>query len=578
MIVREDFKMKSFGRKIVWLVCLLFTSSIIFAQAPKFTASINTLSVAENSMVNLVYKLENGEGSSFNPPDFSPFKASGRPSTQNSMSIVNGAMTKSMSYTYRLLAPKTGNFTIKPATIVVGGKTIKSNPVKIKVVKQSEKNASEEDDFFVDIVVSHEDAYVGQQIYVDYVIFTTKDVRSFNPIDESDYDGFYSINSTHRESTKRVTRDGKEYFSKSMIRRILYPQQTGTYTIGPTNIELGVLTDNQQSGGFFFRARTRPVNVLSNKVDIRVRNLPASNNPAFANAIGKYSMRANIDSRKVTTDDAITINMEVNGDGDPKLVTPPNFINEDEFDIYDPNITVDEWARDKRTHRKVFEYLVVPKKPGNYVIAPEFEYFNVDSSRYMTLKANPTRIVVTQGVGNKDAALLEEKNVVVLNPIKTSTSFSEGTGSFHRSIPYWFLLGLGLLSMVVTGGIHQRQVKSGALDPELIRREKAQKVAMEKLNKAAEYKSKGESSKFYEEIIRAEKEYLADKFSIPATYLKKTSIEESLRDKGVAESTIIDLVALFNTCEMNLYAGGQSESNMQESFTAAEQIITKLEQ
>ena len=530
-------------------------------------------------MINIEYRLENAEGSSFNGPDFTPFKQAGGPSTQTSMTIINGAMSKTMTYTYRLLATKTGKFTIQPATIKVNGKIIRSNSVKIEVLKADQKKASEADDMFVEIKVSHEDAYVGQQLFVDYIIFTTKDVRSFNPIDESAYDGFFSVNTNNRESTKRIIRDGKEYFTKSMIKRMLYPQQTGTYTVGPTNIELGVLADKDQNrGGLFFRPRTRPVNVLSNAVDIRVRNLPASSNPAFANAIGKYTMRASIDSRKVTTDDAITITMEVNGNGDPKLVTPPAFINEEEFDIYDPNIIVDDWARDKKTHRKVFEYQVVPKKPGTFLVTPEFEYFNVDSSKYITLKANPTRIIVTQGVGNKDAALFEEKNIISLNPIKTSTSFSEGTGSFHRSMPYWFLLGMGLLSMFVTGGIQYRRKKSGALDPELIRREKAQRVAMEKLNKAAAYKSSGESSKFYEEIIRAEKEYLADKFSIPATYLSKTSIEESLREKGVADVTINELVSLFNTCEMNLYAGGQSETSMQESFQTAERIITQLEQ
>lgn len=566
------------GRKFIGLLFLLLSSSIIFAQAPKFTATVDANQVFQNSMVNIEFKLENAEGSSFNPPNFAPFKSTGGPSTQTSMTIVNGAMSKTMSYSYRLLAPKTGKFTLPPATIVVGGKTLKSNSISVEVVKSDNKKSNGSEQFFVEIQVSHEDAYVGQQLYVDYVIFTTKDVRSFNPIDESEYDGFFSVNATHRESTKRVIRDGIEYFSKSMIRRILYPQQTGTYTIGPTNIELGISDDNsQRSGGFIFRQRLRPVNVLSNSIDIRVRNLPRSNNPAFANAVGKYTMRASIDNRKVTTDDAITINMEINGNGDPKLVTPPSFINEEEFDIYDPNITIDEWSRDKRTHRKVFEYLVVPKKPGNYIITPEFEYFNVDSSKYFTLKANPTRINVTQGVGNKDAALLEEKNIVELNPIKTSTSFSEGSGSFHRSIPYWTLLGLGLLSMFVTGGIQYQRKKSGALDPELIRKERAQRVAMEKLNKASSYKSEGNSLKFYEEIIRAKKEYLADKFSIPATYLSKTSIEDSLREKGVSESTINDLVTLFNTCEMNIYAGGQSESSMQESYTAAERIITQLE-
>ena len=566
------------GKKVIGIVCLFFTCSIIFAQAPKFTASVDGKQVFQNSMINIEYKLENADGSSFNPPDFSPFKVANGPSTQSSMTIVNGVMAKTISYSYRLLAPKIGKFNIKPATIKVRGNTLKSNAISIEVVKQNKSQSQEGKDFYVEIEVSNEDAYVGQQLYVDYVIYTTKDVRRFTPIDESAYDGFFSINANHRESTKRVIRDGKEYYTKSMIRRILYPQQTGTYTIGPTNIELGVLDENASRGGSFFRTRTKPVNVLSNQVDIRVRNLPPSDNPAFANAIGNYRMRAAVDRKSVTTDDAITITMEVNGDGDPKLVTPPAFINEEEFDVYDPNITIDDWSRDKKTHRKVFEYLVVPKKPGSYIITPEFEYFNVDSSRYMTLKANPTRISVKQGVGNKDAALLEEKNIVQLNPIKTNTSFSAGSGSFHKSLPYWLLLGLGLLSMVVTGSIHNKRKKSGALDPEIIRKEKAQRVAMEKLNAAASYKAAGESSKFYEEIIRAQKEYLADKFSIPATYLKKTSIEESLRAKQVSESTIGDLVALFNTCELNLYAGGSSETSMQESFSAAEQIITELEQ
>lgn len=567
------------ARKFIGLLLILFVSSNIFAQAPKFTAKTNTTQVYQNSMINIEFKLENAEGVSFNPPDFAPFKQAGDPSTSTSMSIINGAMSKTMSYNYRLLAPKIGKHTIQAATIVVGGKTFKSNTVRVDVLKSDGKKSKADGDFVVEIRVSHEDAYVGQQLYVDYIIYTTKGVRSFTPIDESDYDGFFFVNTNFRESTKQVTIDGTVYFTKTMIRRMLYPQQTGTYSIGPTNIELGVTDDNQQQNrGFFFRQRTQAVNVLSNKVDIKVRNLPPSGNPAFSNAVGKYTMRASVDNRQVTTDDAITINMEVNGNGDPKLVTPPSFINEEEFDIYDPNIIIDEWSRDKKTHRKVFEYSVVPKKPGRFIITPEFEYFNVDSSKYITLKANPTRITVTQGVGNKDAALLEEKNIVQLSPIKTSTSFSKGIGSFHRSIPYWMLLGLGLLSMFVTGGIQYKRKKSGALDPELIRKERAQRVAMEKLNKADNFKSQGDSSKFYEEIIRAEKEYLADKFSIPATYLKKTSIEESLRAKGVAESTITDLVALFNTCEMNLYAGGQSESSMQESFTAAERIITQLEE
>ena len=555
---------------------LLFIAATLFAQAPSFVANVDARQILQNSTINVEFQLKNAEGSNFQPPNFAPFKPLGGPSTQKSMSIVNGKMTQSYTYSYRLLAPEIGKFTIKPASIVVGGKTLKSNSVQLEVLKSSGKTKNLEEDFYVEIVTNSEDVYVGQQIYVDYVLYTTKEVRSFNPLDESEYDGFFSVNATYRAPTNRIVKDGKEYFTKVMLRKLLYPQQTGTYKIGPTNIELGVLDDNQRRRGFIFSSSLRPVNVMTNEVTLRVRDLPTSTNPAFANAVGRYTMRSSISSQRVTTDDAITINVEVSGNGDPKLVTAPNFINPEHFDIYDPNITLDEWDRDKKNHRKVFEYLVVPKAKGTYTITPEFEYFDIDSSKYISIKSRTSRITVTQGTGNKDAALLEEKEIVQLSPIRTSTNFKSPSGTFYHSTPYWLLLGCGFLSMFVTGAIHFRRKNSGALDPALIRKEKAQRVAMEKLEVAKRFMDEGNGPKFYEEIIRAQKEYLADKYSIPATYLKKVSIEQSLKEKSVDDSTIQKLVDLFNTCELNLYAGGKAQS-MNESYEDAKVIIELLE-
>lgn len=561
--------------KTIFSILFLSICTLAFAQAPNFIASTDAKQVLQNSMVNIEFKLENAEGVNFKVPDFAPFKQVGGPSTSSSMTIVNGKMSKSKTFSYRLVAPKTGKFIFGPASIVVAGKTLKSNSVQVEVLKSSAKKDDTEEDFYVEIVTNSEDVYVGQQIYIDYVLYTTKEVRSFNPIDESSYDGFFSVNATYRAPTERIVKDGKEYFTKVMMRKLLYPQQTGTYTIGPTNVELGVL-DNAGRRRTFFGSNLRPVNVLTNEVTLRVRNLPASSNPAFANAVGKYTMKSNVSKNKVTTDDAITINMEVNGNGDPKLVTAPNFINPEHFDIYDPNITLDEWDRDKKRHRKIFEYLVVPKKKGIYSIKPEFEYFDIDSNKYITIRSRTTRISVTQGTGNKDAALLEQQEIAELSPIKSTTNFKSQSGTFYQSIPYWLLMSAGFLSMFVTAAIHFKRKKSGALDPALIRKEKARRVALEKLEKAKKYMDNQDGPKFYEEIIRAEKEYLADKFSIPATYLKKSSIEASLKEKTVAESTIRRLVDLFNSCELNLYAAGGSES-MNESYQNAIEIIELLE-
>lgn len=554
----------------------MFCCSIIFAQAPRLTATVKSNKIFQNSVFDITFKLHNAQGSSFREPNFTPFKATGPPSTNSAMSIINGAMAKEMSYTYRLLASDVGEFTIKPATIIVNGQTITSNELTIEVL-ESTVSEDAELDMFVDIEVSDDEVYVGQQMFVDYVIYTTRDVRSFDIIDESSYDGFFVTETRYRESTQKEIRDGKEYFTKTMVRRILYPQQTGRFSIDPTSIQLGVIDGNSQRRGIFLQANLKPVVVKTNSVEIIVKNLPKSSNPAFANAVGNYSIKSNLDKQKVTTDDAITIQIEVTGTGDPKLITPPSFINPDLFDVYDPTTLVERSTENKQSHVKVFEYIAVPKKPGNYIITPEFEYFDVDSSRYISLRSTPRQISVSQGEGNKDAILLQKEEIVMLNPIKTSTSFSKGSGSFHGSLPYWLLLGMGLVSMFVTGGIQHHRKKSGAFDPVLIRKEKAQRVAMEKLNVADSYKKDGKGAEFYEEIIRAMKEYLADKFSIPATYLKKTSIEQSLKEKTVDPETISELVSLFNTCELNLYAGGKA-SSMQESFENAKYIITQLEQ
>ena len=56
-------------------------------------------------------------------------------SMQSSYQMINGhtSSSASITYTYIVSATKNGSFTIPPAHVVVGGKTISSNPITIKV-------------------------------------------------------------------------------------------------------------------------------------------------------------------------------------------------------------------------------------------------------------------------------------------------------------------------------------------------------------------------------------------------------------------------------------------------------------
>ncbi|MDB5011228.1 MAG: protein BatD, partial [Mucilaginibacter sp.] len=71
----------------------------------------------------------------FSPPDFNGFQIVGGPNQSTSMESINGKTTVSTAFSYELVAVKEGEFTIGSASIIVNGRRLSTNAIKIKVVK-----------------------------------------------------------------------------------------------------------------------------------------------------------------------------------------------------------------------------------------------------------------------------------------------------------------------------------------------------------------------------------------------------------------------------------------------------------
>ena len=116
---------------------LLFAPILVFAQNSIKVQAPNV--VAADEQFNVTFIIE-GEGSpsSFSWSEGDAFQLVWGPQkgTSTSISIINGKRSKSTqsTYTYVLLAKKTGNLSIPVATAEVNGKTISSNPATIEVV------------------------------------------------------------------------------------------------------------------------------------------------------------------------------------------------------------------------------------------------------------------------------------------------------------------------------------------------------------------------------------------------------------------------------------------------------------
>ena len=131
--------------KNIIFILFLFISTISFGQKLKVTADKNPAIVGEQILIQ--YSIDT-KGDKFKAPNFSGLRVlSGpNPSTSSSYTFINGKSENKISTTYSfyIKAIKEGDFNITPASIKVDGKTIKSKPYQIKVVKGSDRKKAQQ--------------------------------------------------------------------------------------------------------------------------------------------------------------------------------------------------------------------------------------------------------------------------------------------------------------------------------------------------------------------------------------------------------------------------------------------------
>jgi hypothetical protein len=145
---------------------------------------------------------------------------------------------------------------IGSASIKVGNKTLRTNSIELSVRKGSSDQGTGtrgEQDFFVLAEVNKRNAYVGEQIRLNYNLYTRVDIQSYNMVEESDYLDFYveDLQQLDGRLQRKIVK-GKEYYVRTLRSLALYPQKAGTLQIDPAALELGVLVDHSGMESLFF--------------------------------------------------------------------------------------------------------------------------------------------------------------------------------------------------------------------------------------------------------------------------------------------------------------------------------------
>ena len=592
------------------LTLLTFCSCMAIAQQAKFTASVSKSTVGTGEVFEVTFSV-NANGENFTPPDFKDFRVAGGPNQSQSMEIINGATSASISIGYDLMAVKEGDFTIGPGSIIVNGHKLTTSPIKVKVVKgrpvpQNQQSQSGAPDnglqqassadlsklLFIKAIVDKTNVYLGQQLTVTYRLYTPVSIEQNEAASPPELNGFWS------EDIKQPTGQipmhlevykGIRYEVADLKKTILFPERSGNLTIDPMSMTFTVRVPVQSSDPFaqFFQdEKEEKYQAKSAPVTIHVKPLPEAGKPVgFSGAVGLFNIQSSIDKTELKANEALNYKVKVTGSGNIKLLKTLNASFPADFEKYDPKITDTVTENESGVSgSRFYNYLLIPRHQGQFNIDPlNFSYFNPATNRYVTLSAKGFHIKVDKGTNESNVTSFtdaEKQDIKMLSRdiryIKTEDDNLVKNGdTFFGSVGYWLLLLLGP-ALCFGAYVYRNKLIAQNSDLVKVKSRKAGKIAAKHLTNAQKQLAAGNAAAFYEDVFTGLYGYLSDKLNIQYADLNKERIESALVDKKVSEQLSGRLLGTLDLCEMARYAP-VTHISQQEVFEKAKGIINDIE-
>lgn len=596
----------------IFLLLLLFQGNSLVAQEVIFNASAPK-AVVKNEQFRLTYNL-NKEGKDIRlPSEMDGFEILFGPSVSSSYStqIINGKSTSqsSFSYTYILVAPEEGTFTIAPASITVSGSNYKSNSLQINVLppdKEADKSQSNQNsspsasssssaeikktDAFIRTEVSKSSIFEQEGFMVTFKLYTTLNVVNFGKIEFPEFEGFLveELDVPSNQQLQLEHYDGRNYYTAVLRKTLLFPQRSGKMTIPSGKLEMVFSVPSGKKVSSFFGMQEVNVDVkkpmITNPVTINVKALPTGKPSSFKGAVGSFTFTPSISTQKITANEPVTITLKISGTGNQKLMQNPEVEFPSNFELYDPTIENELTAgANGLTGTRKIEYLVIPRYEGDYSIPPiEFSYFDINSQSYKTAKSPSYSLTVLKGDPSKATAssYVNQQQVKVENDIRfiktEKPKFVKTDSFFVGSRGYWLWYIIPFILLCVFFVLYRKQMKLNS-NIALMRTKGANKIAKRRLKKAEGYLKMHDKENFYNEVLRALWGYFSDKLSIPSGSLTKSNIGIELSDYGVDETLIQKFMKILDTCEFARYAPVESSAAMDEIYKETSEAIGKME-
>ena len=575
--------------KRIILILFVFISTLSFAQKLSVSADKNPAIVGEQILIE--YSIDT-KGSNFKSPNFNGLRVlSGpNPSTQSSYSFVNGKSQNSTktTYSYYLKATKEGTFNISPATIKVDGKTIKSKPYQIKVVKGSDKNKAQQkaiaDNIFISVEVSKRNIVVGEQIIVTYKLFTRLELNNTELSELPDLNGFWTKDLETSSRFKRDVIDGIPYNVATVKKSVLTAQKSGKLIIDAMELKCSIrVKNNKRNRGFFGNNYQIQEEYISSKaINITVTELP-SPPPNFHGAVGEFTIKSEVDNTTANANDAITYKLTITGAGNIELIEPLAIQFPEDFEVYDPKISDRIFEGGRKRSIKTFEYLLIPRYAGEYTIASsKLVYYNNKTKKYETKKTPQHNLIINANNNTEDENSTINQQIIKtekkdIHYIFTTTKLKEIRDNILNKNLFILIFFLPIF-LIIFLWIHNTIVGKTDTNSSDWKNKKANKIALKRLKYAQNCINNNDFDSFFEEIEKSIWGYFADKFKVSIADLSKETVSTHFYSNAIDINTEKQFIALLDECEFARYAHDSNKNaQMGDILNKTKHIIIEVE-
>lgn len=572
--------------RIIITSLAVLSLTISMHSQPVFETMLAKKKVVAGESFRVQYVVKNASTvEKFKIPPFKNFNLVSGPDIYKGTEVRENGVVLTTNIIVTLTAPQPGKFVLEGASALIDGAQKTSRDLFIEVL--SKKDAADlkmqqapsrhspalvleqgEDilekirqHIFLRVSVNRKTCYVGEPVVAEFKLYSQLESRS-EVIKNPGFYGFgvHDVISPSDRLNFTETIDEATY-DVHIIRKVqLYPLRPGTFTIDAMELDNEIFLSSQSAMDDQLTAAEPEIYNLALRtpaVDIQVKPLPAGAPAGFNGAVGSFDVNARLQKSNLVQNDEGQLIITIRGKGNLSQVGMPDVTWPALLEAFEP-LARENFDKQSVpiTGTKIFEVPFVGNKAGNYKIDPViFSYFNPATRQYETIRTEPVAVnILNQGNA-------ENKNETVTDP-------STGTSS---NLWIWLVALPGLFVAVFLWIKKKRP--SNASVPTV---EKERLPVSRIMSLPARYIDEG-GGKFFAQLKDAVWMYFNERLDISGSDQTKQVLEARLREKGVDEILVDNIINLLEKCEWKIYTGETGARDESFYFAQAEAFLYKCD-